>query len=477
MDRYTVTALSLQVGENELERRFVWYQPKRFNGARVQIARLHDYERDCGFTASNSTVTVGAVCEIYNNSTSASCKVRVGGLTPGEAYIYRVGCDTEYDTENYTFSILADAANEQSFFLVADMHINVYRRCPERDTTYINRNWEYLLSRAMQFDNGCKPTFLLSVGDNISVCNLNDYAYPEKNTPAGAMEYSEAETAEFLAPKIMKEIAFATVLGNHDSALISNEDNYGYGSIAGYHYDLPNDDGYSGHFLNNSSGNFYFPSGELLVVGITAPCDIAPNNERSCSFEVNRAFIEKAVAAHPDAKWRILLNHVPEYSYISYYGAESERFRSTFSGLIDSLGFDVFFSGHQHAFSRTHALNGATSISTENTVCESDENGYKIETLTRPSGVIHYNIPSAHDHSFYARPYPDAPEKFFGAYGITTNAFEGMKVKYPDEAEKFKGVLYSSPMYTYISMKKGEMRIMTVRSDKNEAVDTLIIKK
>ena len=92
-------------------------------------------------------------------------------------------------------------------------------------------------------------------------------------------------------------------------------------------------------------------------------------------------------------------------------------------------------------------------------------------------GVIHYNIPSAHDHSFYSRPYPDAPEKLFGAYGITYDAFEGMKVRYPDEAGKFDGVLYSSPMYTYVSMGDGEMKIMTVRSDENKAVDTLILKK
>ena len=52
-----------------------------------------------------------------------------------------------------------------------------------------------------------------------------------------------------------------------------------------------------------------------------------------------------------------------------------------------------------------------------------------------------------------------------------------MKVKYPDEAEKFKGILYSSPMYAYVAMREDEMKIMTVRSDKNIPVDTLIIKK
>ena len=477
MNDYFVTALSLQIGKNELERRVVWYQPKAFSSACVQIACLESYDRDGGFTDENSRMISASVSDIYKNDRFVSCKARISGLEAGKSYIYRVGHGHRFDSEAYVFSLEENAKERQSFFLVGDMHINVYRRCPERDTTYINGRWQHLLSRAATFEGRHKPSYLLSVGDNISVCNLTDFAYPEKNNPVGAMEYSEAEIAEFLAPRELKEIAFASVLGNHDSLLQGDGADLGLSSVMGYHYDLPNDDGYSGHFLDNSSGNFYFSSGELLVVGITAPCDIAPNNERSCSFDVNRAFIEKAVASHPDAKWRILLNHVSEYSYVSYYGEESERFRDNYSGLADGLGFDAFFSGHQHAFSRTHAMKGSTAVGAEKTVCELDENGYKVETLTKPMGVIHYNIPSAHDHSFYSRPYPDAPEMLFGAYGITYDAFESMKVRYPDEAKKFDGVLYSSPMYTYVSMGDGEMKIMTVRSDKNIPVDTLIIKK
>ena len=476
MKDYVITSLSLQVGVNEYERRFVWYQPRRFEKARVQYALLSDYERDGGFTPDNSAIAEGNTNEIFNNKAYRSCKVRVCGLLPGKTYIYRVGCDSEYDIEAYTFKTLADARAKQSFFLIGDIHLNVYRRCPERDTTYINRRWEHLLSRAARFEKESDPSYLLSVGDNIAVCNLSDFAYPKKNTPAGVMEYAEAETEEFLAPKEMKEIAFATVSGNHDNALVFNKENFGYGGITGHHYDFPNDDGYSGHYLDNSSGNFYFSSGELLVVGITAPCDIAPNNEKSCSFAVNRAFIEKAVASHSDAKWKILINHVPEYSYISYYGPESERFRENFGGLADGLNFDVIFSGHQHAFSRTHPM-VRNEVSKHDYLSELDENGYRVDTLLNPCGVIHYNVPSAHDHAFYNRPYPDVPDKLFGSYGITAAAFEGMKTRYPDESARFDGVLYSSPMYTYVSMKKGEMKIMTVRSDENIPIDTLILKK
>ena len=122
-------------------------------------------------------------------------------------------------------------------------------------------------------------------------------------------------------------------------------------------------------------------------------------------------------------------------------------------------------------------MNGAQVVGADAVEDRIDENGCKVETLTRPRGVIHYNIPSAHDHAFYQRPYKEEPEKLFGAYGITPAAFEDMKKKHPDEATKFRGILYSSPMYTYVSMREGEMKIMTVRSDKNEAIDTLIIQK
>ena len=65
MNDYTVKALSLQVGENECERRFVWYQPARFESAQVQYALLSEYERDGGFTADNSLIAIGKVSDIY----------------------------------------------------------------------------------------------------------------------------------------------------------------------------------------------------------------------------------------------------------------------------------------------------------------------------------------------------------------------------------------------------------------------------
>ena len=59
MHQYRVEALSLQMGAAEDERRFVWLQHPDFPGARVRLATLSDYERDGGFTESNSRTVIG----------------------------------------------------------------------------------------------------------------------------------------------------------------------------------------------------------------------------------------------------------------------------------------------------------------------------------------------------------------------------------------------------------------------------------
>ena len=43
--------------------------------------------------------------------------------------------------------------------------------------------------------------------------------------------------------------------------------------------------------------------------------------------------------------------------------------------MIADLGFDVIFSGHQHAFSRTHAMNGAQVVGADAVEDRIDENG------------------------------------------------------------------------------------------------------
>jgi hypothetical protein len=128
-------------------------------------------------------------------------------------------------------------------------------------------------------------------------------------------------------------------VGNVQNAVCLPADAEPVGDGNNAFFDLPNDDGYSGHYLEGSSdaatisaGDFFYKSGDLLVVGINAMVG-SRGNCTPCAPEVHRAYIEKAIAAHPDARFRILLCHVPAYSYVE--GAPV-RAAGTTSGTPDA---------------------------------------------------------------------------------------------------------------------------------------------
>ena len=503
MNQYLVEALSLGIGAAEDERRFVWLQRPEFTGARVRIAPLALYERDGGFTEENCRVVCGATTSVKRDEPFLSCKVRIDGLASDTAYVYSVGCDGEFDAETYTFRMPDLTSARRSFFMIADLHINVYRRPFHKhdpDGKKAMARFENTLASAVGYA-GSAPDFMLSLGDNISVCNMGASMYPdpEKYSKRLSAEYAFIEHREFLMPRALKEIPMATVQGNHDAVILPRgEGPIGDGNNA--FFDLPNDDGYSGHYLEGgsdtvtiSSGNFWFRSGDLLVIGINAMVD-SGGNCTLCAPEVHRAFIEKAIAAAPDAKWRILLTHVPAYSYVE--GAlvrtaattsgvpeaptETARLAKFFNDLCDPYGFDVVFTGHQHAFSRTYPLVGGKVVGEEARTVETAIDGTVTETLTRPRGPIHYNVPSAYDHSFVSN-LPEDPAALYAAYGVKAyNLMEAVEKKVLN-VEKFAGITYNSATYTYVTVEReGDEAIMTissVRSDNSEAFDTLIIRK
>ena len=319
------------------------------------------------------------------------------------------------------------------------------------------------------------------------------YPGPEEYTKHLSAEYAFREHCEFLSPELMRTLPFASVLGNHDDVALTTGSEP-IGDLTNAFYDLPNDDGYAGHYLDSSSGDFWFTSGDILVVGINAVVS-AGGNLAPCAAEVHRAFIERAVAEAPATKWRILLCHVPAYSYVE--GAEfrtngttcgksgdrTERARMADffeKTLSDPFGFDVVFTGHQHAFSRTYPMRDGRVVGEEARTVVTGDSGIVTETLVRPNGTIHYNVPSAYNHAFFSN-LPMEPAAIYPAYGVTVNALREGKEKEIPEWDKFAGVTYTGATYTHVTLsREGDESVMTVASvsaDTGTAFDTLIIKK
>lgn len=503
MCQYKAEALSLGLGAKEDERRFVWLQKPEFTGACVRMAKRALYERDGGFTEENSRVICGTATPVERDEPFLSCKVRAEGLDADTEYVYSVGCDSALDAEVYCFRMPAASPERRSFFMIADLHINVYRRPFHKndpDGKKAMARFENTLASARSY-GGADPDFMLSLGDNVSVCNMGAgmFPEPEKYSKRLSAEYAFIEHREFLMPRALKEIPLASVQGNHDAVCLSTGAE-AVGDGNNVFYDLPNDDGCSGCYLEGSSdseiissGNFWFVSGDLLVVGINAMVG-SNGNCKNCAPDVHRAYIERAIAAAPHARWRILLTHVPAYSYVE--GApiraagttsgtpdaptETAKMAEFFNSLCDPYGFDVVFTGHQHAFSRTYPLKGGKPVGEEARTVERGIDGIVTETLTRPKGSVHYNVPSAYDHSFLSN-LPSDPAALYPAYGVKLyNLMEAVERKVPN-IDRFAGITYNSASYTYVTVDKaGDESVMTissVRSDNGEAFDTLIIRK
>ena len=138
-----------------------------------------------------------------------------------------------------------------------------------------------------------------------------------------------------------------------------------YASVTAFHYDPQNDGGKSGHFFDNSIGNSYFVSGEVLFIGLNA--FVIPYDNYCGSVDVHREFIKRAIDAHPEARWRVLFNHVPAYAYVGSANlndkgnpTEPSRMREIFAEILHGIDLGVIFTGHQHAFSRSfHIKDGA----------------------------------------------------------------------------------------------------------------------
>jgi hypothetical protein len=278
------------------------------------------------------------------------------------------------------------------------------------------------------------------------------------------------EYREFLSAPMLKSIPFASVLGKHDAVRLDTDEDVG--DLNNALYRMPNDDGIAVHYTDSSSGNFYFKSGKLLVVGVNAMVSTTENT-RGCDREVHRAFIERAVAAHPDVRFRILLCHVPAYSWVE--GAplrhsngkptEDAQMAEFFGELCEPYGFDIVFSGHQHAFSRSYPIRDGAVVGAEANETVTDEEGRRTTLLKNPLGVVHYNVFSAYGHSFVSN-LPEHPEVFYEAYGASDYNIKEAREKGCPNLDPFHGVSYPyTSAYVHATLtEEKDADVMTVRA-------------
>ena len=104
-------------------------------------------------------------------------------------------------------------------------------------------------------------------------------------------------------------------------------------------------------------------SSHINATRVTSAAEIAPAQTTYVKgFEVEQDApvqqeIEKAVKAHPDTKWRIVVMHQDIYgSGLDHSDSDGTILRTQLTPIFDANDIDVVLQGHDHSYARTYQL-------------------------------------------------------------------------------------------------------------------------
>ena len=251
---------------------------------------------------SEEWTTLDAVSQQFTFSTGANetaivNNIRLSSLKPGTEYKIVVGHEGAWSPELY-FTTQTAEKDSVKFFVIGDIQA--------RDTSRIG-----IVSDKMAETD---YDFSVQVGDAIDV--PDNFLYWDM--------YADLFNVEKHG-----DIDMVQVLGNHEAV--------GEALVSKAVFDL--DDSSSGSCYSTTYGDVY-----LAVI----------------NYAGNRRDLEKAIdwlekdAAESDAEWKVLLTHQPPY-YTNASGGNGEA-NDLIPPAAEKLGFDVVFSGHDHAAARTNML-------------------------------------------------------------------------------------------------------------------------
>ena len=163
--------------------------------------------------------------------------------------------------------------------------------------------------------------FIISAGDQI-----NKTGKPK-----------EEEYAGYLSPAALASLPVATTIGNHDSL----------NSDYSCHFDNPNA---TQNGKTAAGGDYYYSYGPGLFIVLNT------NNYNAAEHEKT---VAQAVAACPDAKWRIVTIHQDIYgSGLDHSDTDGMILRTQLTPIFDKYDIDVVLQGHDHTYSRSKLLYG-----------------------------------------------------------------------------------------------------------------------
>lgn len=454
------TQVSLSPGSDESMMNFAWYSEAASVCFRVAS--------DEAMTQNVQEITVEGT-EGPTNSEGTQyyvCKATASNLTAG-TYYYQIGED-----EPIAFEV-QDTSDGFSFIYVGDPQIGSSNELKGSDTEEFyaaqsasvcndSFNWNNTLEQALAMDEDA--SFVLSAGDQIQTT--------KKKAPNKDATNSEIEYTGYLCPEILDSLPVATTVGNHDA------DNANYT----YHFNTANNSELGSNGI--VGGDYYYTYGNALFIML---------NTQDTNVAEHKQFIEQAVAACPDATWRIVTLHQDIYGSAEHSNEpEITNLRYQLVPYFEEYDIDVVLTGHDHAYSRSEILKGGVKT-TEYTDDEFDEMlevdmdaGENPETrFIAPENIIPSTTdPAEQAYLAYLEAVMDAdaveetednvavnPE---GILYMTANSSSGSK--YYDLVPRTQTYIANRwqedvPTYSVVEIDEDSFTINTYRTDNNEKID------
>lgn len=324
--------VSLAPGADFSKLNFGWYSKEKSDAAVVRIADNKKMKNAKEFTGTCQDGTVIGGVQYYTN------KVTADGFEPNKTYYYQVNLNGKWqDAQQYK----TGDPNNFSFMYVGDPQIGASAgQTPaegdaKQDGDVAARNDSYNWNKTLNSALAQHPeiNFLVSPGDQI-----NEPAGKVGNdTDPAKLQVQEYQYSGYLSAAALRSLPEATSIGNHDSLTASYQN----------HFNTPNS--FTEEANPTPAGHgYYYTYGNALFIHINA------NNYNAAD---HKALIEKAIAAHPDTKWRIVVMHQDIYgSGLDHSDSDGIILRNQLTPIYDANKIDVVLQGHDHTYARTYQL-------------------------------------------------------------------------------------------------------------------------